>query len=66
VSVGAVVVLWGGGVKDWLEVDLIRQIDDVTVVAGPGLQTWTTRLDAGGPDQDQVAEVWPLWTHRWP
>lgn len=57
-QVGAVVVLWGGGVKDWPDSELVSSVDGVTVIAGHGLTAWAGDRDAVTLHEQGVAEAW--------
>lgn len=58
VEVEAVVVLWGGGVKDWADGDRIGCWDGTAVVAGPALMAWASDLPETALGADDIAEVW--------
>lgn len=58
VPVQAVVVLWGGQVRDWPPEQQIRTVDGVPTVAGPALVAWVQELAAGALGAHQVTTVW--------
>lgn len=58
VPVEPVVVLWGGGVRDWPGDEQISQVNGTTVLAGHALPTWAAELCASALNNDQIAEVW--------
>ena len=58
VQVEPVVVLWGGGVKDWPDSARISQVDGATVVTGHALPTWAADQSATALKEQQIADVW--------
>lgn len=58
VSVEPVVVLWGGGVKDWPDLERIRRLDGATVLTGHALSTWAAGQSATALGAEQIAEAW--------
>ena len=53
-----VVVLWGGGVRDWPEGERTSQLDGVTVLRGHTLLTWAPARCVPALNEEQVTEVW--------
>jgi hypothetical protein len=58
VQVEPVVVLWGGGVRDWPDGERISQLDGVTVATGHALPAWAAVLRVTALNEAQIAEVW--------
>lgn len=58
VTVEPVVVLWGGGVKDWPVGERISQVEGATVLTGHALPTWAADRCATALREEQIAEVW--------
>lgn len=58
VPVEAIVVLWGGGVKDWPDQERIRYMDGATVLTGQALSTWAANQSGVALRADQIAEAW--------
>jgi hypothetical protein len=58
VPVEPVVVLWGGGVKDWPDPERISHLDGATVLTGHALLAWFADQGVTALDAEQVAEVW--------
>jgi hypothetical protein len=58
VHVEPVVVLWGGGVKEWPDGERISQVDGVTVLTGHGLPKWAAGRSATALTDEQIADAW--------
>ena len=58
VQVAPVVVVWGGGVRNWSESELVSCFDGVTVLAGQALRSWIADRPAPVLREEEIAEVW--------
>lgn len=58
VHVEPMVVLWGGGVRDWSDGERISQLDGVTVLTGHALPTWAAVRRVPALNEEQISEVW--------
>lgn len=53
-----VVVLWGGGVKDWTDTELASSIDGATVLAGQAIPSWAADRRAVLLQGEEIAGLW--------
>jgi hypothetical protein len=58
IPVTPLVVLWGRGLSSWSAPHQIRQIDSVTVLAGPALREWTEQLGVGVLSPSEIEHAW--------
>jgi hypothetical protein len=59
-NVHPVVVLWGGGLRDWAPADRARMIDGVPVVVGLSFGEWMPSLTGGVLETAEVDDVWTV------
>jgi hypothetical protein len=53
----AIVVLWGGDIRNWSADASVRQVDSTTVVAGTAIRTWRYTIHSTALDPSECGAV---------